>query len=175
MEKQNAALRLRLREEQELVNQQLTVTKSLAAALEAQDARHPELRSAAVRASLVRGFREESCRRLQALARNASHVAQVMQHRHDYVDFASCPPSKTATRTSGAAAADADDDASAGGASVIPLLLGRSGQEVAVAGETGHVPAHEVAGAGALRDFVILVSLFCGERKRAVARATCRS
>jgi hypothetical protein len=53
MEKQNAALRVRLREEQELVNQQLKVSTSLAAALESADARHPVLRSAAVRASLV--------------------------------------------------------------------------------------------------------------------------
>lgn len=54
VEKQNAALRLRLREEQQLVNQQLTVTMSLAAALEALDPRHQDLRSPAVRASLVR-------------------------------------------------------------------------------------------------------------------------
>ncbi len=53
MEKQNAALRVRLREEQELVNQQLKVSTSLAAALESADTRHPVLRSAAVRASLV--------------------------------------------------------------------------------------------------------------------------
>ncbi len=53
-EKQNAAMQLRLREEQQLVNQQLTVAQSLAEALEAVDARHPQLRSAAVRASLVR-------------------------------------------------------------------------------------------------------------------------
>jgi hypothetical protein len=55
MEKQNAAFRLRLREEQQLVNQQLTVVRSLASALEALDERHPQLRSAAARASLVRG------------------------------------------------------------------------------------------------------------------------
>ena len=54
VEKQNAALRLRLREEQQLVNQQLTVSTSLAAALEALDPRHQDLRSPAVRASLVR-------------------------------------------------------------------------------------------------------------------------
>ena len=54
-EKQNAAMRLRLREEQQLVNQQLAVAQTLAAALEQADARHPELRSAAVRASLVSG------------------------------------------------------------------------------------------------------------------------
>ncbi len=52
-EKQNAAMRLRLHEEQQLVNQQLAVAQTLAAALEMADARHPELRSAAVRASLV--------------------------------------------------------------------------------------------------------------------------
>lgn len=53
-EKQNAAMQLRLREEQQLVNQQLNVAQSLAEALEAVDSRHPQLRSAAVRASLVR-------------------------------------------------------------------------------------------------------------------------
>jgi uncharacterized protein involved in exopolysaccharide biosynthesis len=59
VEKQNAAMRLRLREEQQLVNQQLTVAQTLAEALEELDARHPQLRSAAVRASLVR--MEGSC------------------------------------------------------------------------------------------------------------------
>jgi hypothetical protein len=52
-------MRLRLREEQQLVNQQLTVAHTLAEALEELDARHPQLRSAAVRASLVR--MEGSC------------------------------------------------------------------------------------------------------------------
>ncbi len=66
-----------------------------------------------------------------------------MPHRHDYVEFERSPPSKSAARATGAAA-EADGDASASAAAVVPLLLGRLGQQVAQAGETGAVGAHEV-------------------------------
>lgn len=119
-EKQNAAMQLRLREEQQLVNQQLNVAQSLAEALEAVDSRHPQLRSAAVRASLV------------------------MHPRNDYATFELCPTSLGASRAV-RTAAGANDDVSAGADAVVPILLGRTGQQAPVVGGAAQEHVHQVS------------------------------
>jgi hypothetical protein len=60
-----------------------------------------------------------------------------MQHRHDYVEVEHSPPSKAPSRAVGVATG-------ADGGAVVPLLLGRSGQHVPVAGETGQMDPTQV-------------------------------
>jgi hypothetical protein len=69
--------------------------------------------------------------------RHTRHTSQVMQHRHDYVEVEHSPPSKATSRAVGVAAG-ADRGV------IVPLLLGKSGQHVPVAGETAQMEPTQV-------------------------------
>lgn len=70
-----------------------------------------------------------------------------MQHRHDYVELEP-PPSPSSALLAIRAAAGAVDDASIGAAAVVPILLGKTGQQAPVVGGAAQVEVHEVRGRG---------------------------
>ena len=69
-------------------------------------------------------------------------MAQVMQHRRDYVQVEPPLPATTAPRAIGSAVAGSDGSS----AGVVPVLLGKAGQQAPVVGETGQVYSHQVRG-----------------------------
>jgi hypothetical protein len=88
-----------------------------------------------------------------------------MQHRHDYVEVEHSPPSKATSRAVGVAAGSDGGASGADGGAVVPLLLGRSGQHVPVAGETGQMDPTQVrvgTGVGVLVEFIFFVAQLVG-------------